>query len=386
MFSPKTLTSEHRDLIHDVAFDIYGNRMATCSSDQTIKVWDVGKDGDWKQTSSWKAHSGSVWKVTWAHPEFGQVLASCSFDRTAAVWEEIVGETNTMGSSGYKHWAKRTNLVDSRTSVMDIKFAPKSMGLLLATCSADGIIRIYEAPDVMNLAQWTLQQEVACKHQASCISWNPSYTREKRCTKSSFVKPQVSGDKKDELKSEDSENNGTNGQKNPFSSEKNDKMVILPQVPLLAVGCDEFNCSSNNRIVILHYLSLVRRWNKIDCAVSVSDPVHDLAFAPRLGRSFDLLAIATKDIKLLTIYQIMASSGAIRFEVSLTATFEDHFSTIWRVSWNSIGSILASTGDDGSVRMWKQCQKSVWKSIAVIKGDGHIVKSKENQETVNNFR
>jgi len=29
-----------------------------------------------------------VWKVTWAHPEFGQVLASCSFDRTAAVWEE----------------------------------------------------------------------------------------------------------------------------------------------------------------------------------------------------------------------------------------------------------------------------------------------------------
>ena len=29
-----------------------------------------------------------MWKVTWAHPEFGQVLASCSFDRTAAVWEE----------------------------------------------------------------------------------------------------------------------------------------------------------------------------------------------------------------------------------------------------------------------------------------------------------
>jgi len=40
-------------------------------------------------TASWKAHSGSVWKVTWAHPEFGQVLATCSFDRTAAIWEEI---------------------------------------------------------------------------------------------------------------------------------------------------------------------------------------------------------------------------------------------------------------------------------------------------------
>lgn len=40
-----------------------------------------------------QTHSGSVWKVTWAHPEFGQVLASCSFDRTAAVWEEQ-GKTN----------------------------------------------------------------------------------------------------------------------------------------------------------------------------------------------------------------------------------------------------------------------------------------------------
>ena len=40
-----------------------------------------------------QTHSGSVWKVTWAHPEFGQVLASCSFDRTAAVWEEQGTET-----------------------------------------------------------------------------------------------------------------------------------------------------------------------------------------------------------------------------------------------------------------------------------------------------
>ena len=27
--------------------------------------------------------------MTWAHPEFGQILATCSFDRTAAVWEEM---------------------------------------------------------------------------------------------------------------------------------------------------------------------------------------------------------------------------------------------------------------------------------------------------------
>lgn len=54
-----------------------------------LQVWDEDEHGNWHLTASWKAHSGSVWKVTWAHPEFGQVLATCSFDRTAAVWEEI---------------------------------------------------------------------------------------------------------------------------------------------------------------------------------------------------------------------------------------------------------------------------------------------------------
>lgn len=72
---------------------------------------------------------------------------------------------------------RRTNLVDSRTSVTDVKFGPKTQGLQLATCSADGVIRIYEAPDVMNLSQWTLQHEVQCKLSCSCLSWNPSLSK-----------------------------------------------------------------------------------------------------------------------------------------------------------------------------------------------------------------
>jgi hypothetical protein len=32
------LQADHEDLIHDVAYDFYGKRMATCSSDQTVKV------------------------------------------------------------------------------------------------------------------------------------------------------------------------------------------------------------------------------------------------------------------------------------------------------------------------------------------------------------
>lgn len=38
MFDIQTIRSEHKDVIHDVVYDYYGQRMATCSSDQTVKV------------------------------------------------------------------------------------------------------------------------------------------------------------------------------------------------------------------------------------------------------------------------------------------------------------------------------------------------------------
>ena len=38
MFVAKSIPAEHKDLIHDVAYDFHGRRMATCSSDQSVKV------------------------------------------------------------------------------------------------------------------------------------------------------------------------------------------------------------------------------------------------------------------------------------------------------------------------------------------------------------
>lgn len=38
MFESHEVNAEHKDLIHDVAYDYYGRRMATCSSDQYVKV------------------------------------------------------------------------------------------------------------------------------------------------------------------------------------------------------------------------------------------------------------------------------------------------------------------------------------------------------------
>jgi len=36
--------SGHDDMIHDAVLDYYGRRLATCSSDRTIKIFEI--DGD----------------------------------------------------------------------------------------------------------------------------------------------------------------------------------------------------------------------------------------------------------------------------------------------------------------------------------------------------
>lgn len=39
MFVARSIAADHKDLIHDVSYDFHGRRMATCSSDQSVKVY-----------------------------------------------------------------------------------------------------------------------------------------------------------------------------------------------------------------------------------------------------------------------------------------------------------------------------------------------------------
>jgi hypothetical protein len=155
-------------IIHDVAYDFFGQRVATCSSDHMIRIYDAAGN----KTGEWRAHSGSIWRLSWAHPEFGVALASCSFDRRVCVWEEnldaeevaIALASDSGVAAGAKapasHWVLRKEFTDARDSVVDVQFAPHHFGqVLLASCGADGSVRIYEAPDVLDLHTWEPHSE-----------------------------------------------------------------------------------------------------------------------------------------------------------------------------------------------------------------------------------
>jgi WD40 repeat protein len=58
-------------------------------------------------------------------------------------------------------------------------------------------------------------------------------------------------------------------------------------------------------------------------------------------------------IYLISRKELTSSGGPTKFEIHIVAQFDNHNSQVWRVSWNITGTVLASSGDDGCVRLWK---------------------------------
>lgn len=84
---PVTFDSGHADMVHDAQLDYYGRRLATCSSDRTIKIFEISGENR-TPVADLRGHEGPVWQISWAHPKFGTLLASCSFDHKVIIWRE----------------------------------------------------------------------------------------------------------------------------------------------------------------------------------------------------------------------------------------------------------------------------------------------------------
>ena len=158
-------------LQHDAQLDYYGKRLATCSSDRTVKVFDV-IEGDAQHSggshvlkgcvfnsssrnlySGWfRRHTGPVWQVSWAHPKYGHILASCSYDGKVLIWKEQQGQAPAVGAwnkvkehtlhsaSGmcYPTGGPRS----SRNVVNSVSWAPHELGAILACASSDGKLSV----------------------------------------------------------------------------------------------------------------------------------------------------------------------------------------------------------------------------------------------------
>lgn len=228
--------SGHSDVIHDAQFDYYGRRLATCSSDRVVKVFDVAGDQH-IHVADLKGHEGPVWQVSWAHPKYGSLLASCSFDHRVIVWKE--GQDNQWTQVYISPPSLHT------ASLNSIAWAPYELGLLLACGSSDGTVSVLEYQQDGSWAATKLPGTHAVG--VTAVSWSPAVPA------GALVSAKAPGG-------------------------------LVKR--LVTAGCD-------NTVKVWKYGEL--GWQEEETLAGHSDWVRDVAWAPNLGLPKNTIASAGQD-------------------------------------------------------------------------------------------
>eukprot|EP00667_Euglena_gracilis_P015295 EG_transcript_15911 len=335
IFALGEVSSQHEEYVHDLAYDFYGKRLATCSSDKRIKIWDKDEQGRWQQspTYEWRKHTGSIWKLAWSHPVFGSLLASASSDKYVYIWQEPPLGGRDRPSS---EWRPLFTLVDHRDAVLDVAFTPRHFGLRLATACRDGRLRIYEADGTASGDHWELaedfepgrpQAQAATGAQrdvaeepipVTCLSWNSSQ---------------------------------------------------FDRVQSLVVGCGD------GSVRIWSFVEQTRKWEVAGQLRSHDGEVHSVSWAPSMGRCGHLIASCGAGPKgTIFVTRLKSQMNDIAFVTvqEIPLVVEGEKKEIWKVQWNVTGTTLASSGDDGIIRLWKRNLAGDWESTEVQQAYGAL--------------
>ncbi|CAN6444355.1 unnamed protein product [Victoria cruziana] len=303
-----------------------GQRMASASVDGTVSIYDAD---DPTSTSSsftcsykWKAHKHAIAKVVWVPPEYGDAIVCICVDGTFSVWEETdEGKANLT-------W-KLCKLFESKEiQVLDLNFGNCGKNLMLAAACADGHVRVYELLDPLELKGWQLQAEfqnvsdtVARFVKPSCLSASIAWS------------PQRAG-----------------SQRSMFILGFNSEILQL------------------NSSKVWEFDEAHQRWKhvaELSLPGDQGDPVYAVAWAPNIGRPYEVVAVATcKGIAIWHLGLKPDSDGRISSEK--VALLSGHDGEVWQLEWDMSGMTLATAGSDGMVRLWQSNLNGVWHEQATL--------------------
>lgn len=132
---PRHVLQGHRLPVTSVAFHPIYTTLASASEDASIKIWDW-EHGELERTL--KGHTKAVLSVDYGGPRGGTLLASCSADTTVRLWDPADEYKTVRTLPGHDH------------AVSCVRFIPGGhrgaplAGHLLASASRDRSIRIWD--------------------------------------------------------------------------------------------------------------------------------------------------------------------------------------------------------------------------------------------------
>ncbi|GMT26276.1 hypothetical protein PFISCL1PPCAC_17573 [Pristionchus fissidentatus] len=288
--------TSHTDAINDAQLNYHGTRLATCSNDKSIRVFDIKPNGQSYPMAELTGHLGPVWKLSWAHPRFDSVLASAGYDKRVVVWQETSGRFTQLHDYG-----------EHEGSVNSVTFAPHQYGLVLATASADGSFAVLSFD--YDSRQWAVSKVTKAHDQGvNAISWAPVVQL------GAF------------------EGRGGESGARRLVTAGNDKLVKIwcqtePGAP----------------------------WQLERQLKGHTDFVRDVAWNPVVHH--DTLTIASCGEDRSVLLWRCRGTGEGEWSCKQLELAEG---ALWHVSWSQCGSILAVSGEDNKIAYWKENLQREW--------------------------
>eukprot|EP01068_Selenidium_serpulae_P005642 Selendium_serpulae@DN4125_c0_g1_i2.p1 len=318
-----TFDTAHTGTIHDSQLDYYGKRLATASSDHSIRIWDVSSESP-QWLAELRGHEGPVWQVCWAHPKFGSMLVSCSYDKKVIIWrEEHAGE-----------WHQVHRSDDHTASVNSVAFAPWEFGLMLACASSDGSVSIHthRADNT-----WLRKSFQAHANGVNAVSWVPAAMAA-----------------------------ALNGA--PMSQQLQAPLVHQ----IVSGGCD-------NQVRIWRMDEQTNEWSEAHQLTDNghTDWVRDVAWRPNVGVPTNTIASGSEDGTVILWSQENINAPWRNCQVlSFNAP-------VWRVSWSITGTVLAVASGDNAVTLLKETLDGAWEKVTNLLGADPLRAPEENEDPVN---
>lgn len=229
-------------------------------------------------------------------------MASASYDGKVIIWREENGS-----------WTNIAQHSVHQASVNSISWAPQEYGALLLCASSDGRVSVVEFKDEGKPTPIIFTAHAAGVNAAS---WAPPTVSR------SLVQTTVTGQ----------------GQENKrFVSGGSDNLVKIWK----------FDVESNTYVVESELKGH-------------EDWVRDVAWSPSvLSKSY--IASASQDRTVIIWTQ--EGDGPWKKKLLRDEKFPD---VVWRVSWSLSGNVLAVSGGDNKVTLWKENLKGEWESAGVV--------------------
>jgi len=291
--------------------------------------------GEWVEIASiTRAHVEPIRRLAWGSPAHGQPLAGCSEDRTVRVWSEP--------AEGFDSAQWTSIELPMEDLVVDVRFAPSVFGCKLAACTLEGQVRIFERAS--EHSHWEPEELESSRINA------PVSRFDKRFSAALDWMPVPFGGAR--------------------SSDDVETLAVADRSGSLAIWAKSVSRSR-------------ARWHELASVVAHSESnggVRDVAWCPNLCRNYEIVATC--------------GAGAALWRVSFSES-EDHDHraskrqreaqpacqlqllrelmpasngiSVWRCSWNVMGSILSLCPEDREVVVWKADPSLEWRQHCQIR-------------------